>query len=304
MMARTEAMGIRTHGLARLQNYIDRIRAGGVNRDANPQIARLAPALLRVDGQDGLGAAVALRATRAAMEAARACGVGAAFCHRSSHQGAVAPQLYEAAQAGFAAIFATNTSPMIAPAGGRRPVIGNTPLGFAIPDVRGAPVILDMALSVVARSKVRRAAQTGAPIPETWATDAEGHPTTDAAAAMKGMMQAIGGAKGAHLALCLDLMAAGLSGAHMLSDVANANTDPGARADVGHFVVAIDTAFLMPPAALADRLDHARGLLRAAAPPDAPEAVRMPGARAVAALARAEAEGIDVAPEIAAMLTG
>ena len=192
MLVTAEMMGIQTHGLARVAPYAARLRDGGVNPDALPIITRPAPALVQVDGQNGLGAAVAVRATRAALEAAREVGMCAAFCRASSHLGALAPQLLEAANAGFAAIFTTNTSPMIAPAGGRRPVVGNTPLGIAIPDAHGDPVILDIALTVAARSKVRQAATKGAPIPPTWATDAEGKPTTDATEAMKGLMQAIG----------------------------------------------------------------------------------------------------------------
>jgi LDH2 family malate/lactate/ureidoglycolate dehydrogenase len=134
MLTMTQMMGIATHGLARVSDYVDRLRAGGVNADAEPQITAPAPALRLVDGQNGLGAAVAYRATHSAMEAARTAGVGAAFCRNSSHLGALAPHLYIAAQAGFAAVITTNTAPMIAPAGGRQPVIGNAPLGFAIPN--------------------------------------------------------------------------------------------------------------------------------------------------------------------------
>jgi LDH2 family malate/lactate/ureidoglycolate dehydrogenase len=155
MLVLAELMGIGTHGLSRVESYVARLRDGGVNPKARPVIAAPAPALRHVDGQNGLGAAVAIRATRAAMDAARDVGMGAAFCHASSHLGALAPQLLHAAEAGFAAIFVTNTSPMIAPQGGRSAVIGNTPLGIALPDPEGQHVILDFAMSVAARSKVR-----------------------------------------------------------------------------------------------------------------------------------------------------
>ena len=302
MLVLAEMMGIDTHGLARVEPYSVRLRDGGVNPDALPIISRPAPALLQVDGQNGLGAAVAMRATRAAIDAAREVGVGAAFCRASSHLGALAPQLLHAANAGFAAIFTTNTSPMIAPAGGRRPVVGNAPLGIALPDAHGEPVILDIALSVAARSKVRRAAAKGEPIPATWATDEHGEPTTDAAAAMRGLMQAIGGAKGANLSLCLDLLAGGLSGAAMLSEVPNANVDTKSIANVGHLFLVIDATKLMPPERLADRIDDARDLVRGSASPDADPRPRLPGARALASLAKARAEGVFVDPDLLARL--
>jgi LDH2 family malate/lactate/ureidoglycolate dehydrogenase len=153
-----------------------------------------------------------------------------------------------------------------------------------------------MALSVAARSKVRAAAARGEAIPDTWATDAEGHPTTDAAAAMAGLMQAIDGAKGAHLSLCLDLLAGGLSGAAILSEVPNANLTPGAVANVGHMVLMIDTARLLPPEALSARIGDARRIVRDSPAIDSTQPPRLPGARAVAALRKARAEGFSPAP--------
>lgn len=304
MLTMTQMMGIGTHGLARVSNYVDRIKAGGVNADAIPLISAPAPALRMVDAQNGLGVAVAFRATQAAMEAARGAGIGAAFCRGSSHMGALAPHLYRAAQEGFAAIITTNTSPMIAPAGGRDAVIGNTPFGLAVPDADGVPVILDIALSVAARSKVRQAAEAGMAIPQTWATDANGHPTTDAKAAMGGLMQAIGGAKGANLSLCLDLFSGGLSGAAMLSEIPNANLRPSAVANVGHMIVLIDVACLMRHDTLTNRMSDARNLIQNGRRVDPSVAIRMPGARAIAALHKAQGEGFDIAPDLLAKLEG
>ena len=300
MLVLAEMMGIGTHGLARVEPYVARMRDGGVNPEALPVITAPAPALRQVDGQNGLGAAVAIRATRAAMEAASNVGVGAAFCRASSHLGALAPQLLHVAEAGFAGFFTTNTSPMIAPAGGARATIGNAPVGIVVPDVGGQHVLLDMALSVAARSKVRRAAANGAPIPDTWATDADGQPTTDATEAMKGMMQAIGGAKGANLSLCLDLLAGGLSGAAMLSEVPNANIDTKSIANVGHLFIVFDAAKLMSSEALSARLEDAHRLVKESANPmtAAQSAPRLPGTRALAALARARADGLEIKLEL------
>jgi len=298
MLTTAQMMGIDTHGLARVTNYIDRINAGGVNPKADPVITSPAPALLQVDGQNGLGAAVALRATRATMDAARQTGIAAAFCRHSSHLGALAPLLWVAAQEGFAAIITTNSAPMIAPAGGCQAMLGNAPFGLAMPDADGDPVLLDMALSVAARSKVRAAETAGTAIPETWATDASGRPTTDAAAAMKGLMQAIGGTKGANLSLCLDLFAGGLSGAGMMDEIPNANLTPGAVANVGHMIIVIDAARLMPAEDLSQRLAGTRSKLETSAAVEASQPVRLPGARAVAALKTAQTQGFSIAPEL------
>lgn len=298
MLVMAEMMGIGTHGIARVPPYIDRLRDGGANPDALPEITAPAPALRLVDGRNGLGAAVAFRAARAALEAGREAGVGMAFCRASTHLGALAPQLFQAAEGGFAAIFTTNTSPMIAAPGGRAAVIGNQPIGIALPDPGGRHVILDIALSVAARSKVRRAAAAGAPIPDTWATDEHGRPTTDAAAAMRGQMQAIGGAKGASLSLALDLLTGILAGSSILSEIPNANIDTKSVANVGHAFMVVDAARLVPPEAVSARLADARTLLTESAAPDAAPAPRLPGDRALVSLARARAEGVSVDPDM------
>lgn len=172
--------------------------------------------------------------------------------------------------------------------------VGNAPTGIGLPHAGGRHVMLDMALSVVARSKLRGAAARGEAIPETWALDVEGRPTTDPAAALKGVLQAIGGRKGAALAATLDLFAAGLAGAAMLTDVADNHRDPATRPDVGHLFIMIDASRLMPPEALAQRLDHAKDMVGSARPVPGGAAPRLPGARAVAALRRARAVGMDV----------
>lgn len=302
MMVTAEMMGITTHGLARVPPYIDRLRKGGVNPDAAPVIAAPAPALRRIDGQNGLGAAVALRATEAAMDAAREVGLGAAFCRASSHLGALAPHLLHAVEAGFAAIFTTNTSPMIAAPGGRAAVIGNQPVGIAIPDPSGRHMILDIALSIVARSKVRRAAAAGEPIPDTWATDADGNPTSDAAAAMRGQMQAIGGAKGATLSLALDLFTGVLAGSSILSEIPNANIDTKAVANVGHVFLVVDAARLTSAQYVSSRLSDGRALLRDSAAAEAKPGPRLPGDGALASLAAARADGVPVASELLARI--
>ena len=296
MITTAEMMGIPTHGLLRVANYVDRLRAGGMNPKAMPKITAVAPALLKVDGQNGLGGAVALRAMNAAMKAARKTGMAAAFCRRSTHLGALAPLLWVAAQDGFAAIITTNSAPMIAPAGGRSAVLGNAPLGFAMPDEQGVPVLLDMALSVAARSKVRAASVAGTAIPDTWATDAAGRPTTDATAAMKGLMQAIGGTKGANLSLCLDLFAGGLSGAAMMSELPDTNKTPEVTPDVGHMILVIDAARLIEPEALSARMQDARNMVTASPAVDETAPIRLPGQRAIAALKTARAQGFTLAP--------
>jgi LDH2 family malate/lactate/ureidoglycolate dehydrogenase len=180
--------------------------------------------------------------------------------------------------------------------------VGNAPTGIGLPHAAGRHAMLDMALSVAARSKVRKAAQEGRAIPADWATDAEGRPTTDAKAAMAGLMQAIGGAKGASLAIMLDLMAAGLSGAALLSDVPDTHKDAGARPDLGQMFVLIDVSQLGGVAALSERIDRAAAILaETPAVGDGPTP-RLPGVRALAAMDTARAEGMALPPALVEFL--
>lgn len=298
----TEMMGIRTHGIARVPSYIDRIRAGGIDPAAVPAVHRPAPALCVMDARAGLGAAVAQKAVAAAMHAARTTGIAACFVRNATHFGAVAPALWVAAEAGFASFITSNSAPMIAPPGGRAARVGNAPTGIGLPHGAGRHVMLDMALSVAARSKLRGAATRGETIPDTWALDPEGKPTTDPKAALAGVLQAIGGPKGAALAMTLDLLAAGLSGAAMLCEVADNHRDPSARPDVGQLYIVIDTARLMPASDLDARLDRAAAIVAATPPAVGGPVPRLPGARAIVALGRARAEGFEVPAALRAEL--
>ncbi|NKX44540.1 Ldh family oxidoreductase [Roseicyclus persicicus] len=298
-----EMMGIPTHGLARVGACVQRLAAGGMDAAARPEITAPAPALRLIDARAALGPGVAMQALHATMEAARDTGMAGAFLRNATHLGALAPLLWTAAEAGFATIVTSNAAPMLAPPGGRAARVGNSPLGIGLPHAGGRHVMLDMALSVAARSKVRAAAQAGRPIPETWATDAEGRPTTDAQAAMAGLMQAIGGPKGAALAVTLDLLAAGLAGAAMLSEVPDTHKDAAAVPNLGQMILVIDAARLAPPAELAARLDRAAGIVGSTPPVAGGPAPRLPGARALAALDTARAEGMDIPPALMDELT-
>ena len=181
------------------------------------------------------------------MALARETGVGIAFARASNHFGPVAPYSLIAAEAGFASIIGSNASTTIAPWGGRDARLGNSPVGFCVPNPGGQPIILDMALSVVARAKIRNAAKRGESIPPTWATDKDGQPTTDPKAALDGFLLPIGGHKGYGLALIVDLFAGLLSGAAFLTHVGSWSDNPEAPSDLGHFFFVIDASRLGPP---------------------------------------------------------
>ncbi|GAA1208046.1 Ldh family oxidoreductase [Pseudonocardia alaniniphila] len=297
-----DLFGIRTHGVQRIPQYVDRARLGGLSPAATVTVERVAPALARVDGGNGIGPLVGARALAAAVEGARNAGIGAAFARHSNHFGPVMPYLFQATEQGFAAIIASNATTTIAPSGGREARVGNNPLGIGVPAPGGEPVLLDMAMSVVARAKIRQAAKAGESIPATWATDREGAPTTDPAAALDGFLLPIGGYKGYGLALMVDLFAGLLSGAAYLDHVSSWSADPGRAQDLGHVFILIDTARLMGSGDLAGRMSDFAGILHDTPPSDPATPVRLPGEAELAAYRRQQREGVEVLREDVAAL--
>ena len=298
-----QMMGLNTHGLSRVATYRDRMKVGGITASAVATITATAPSIRTVDGANALGPAVALQSLYAAIEVAETQGAAVVLCRNANHLGALAPYLFLASRAGMASIITSNTAPMIAAEGGQRQAIGNNPLGIGLPNPGGAPVLLDMSMSVVSRSRVRAMAAVGETIPETWATDINGRPTTDPAKALEGLMQAIGGAKGSRLALCLDLLAGGLSGAAMLSAIPNSVRSPEKPQNLGQMFVLIDTRKIMDPEELSHQMRTASESLSNSGQSDPNQPIRFPGARAMAAFDIAREKGLEITPALFNQLT-
>lgn len=297
-----DLMGHGTHGVLRLESYGERLRSGAMDARARIGVEDLAPAVARVDGANAVGPLVGRRALREAMTRARAHGVGIAFARNSNHFGAIAPYCLLAAAEGFASMICSNASVTIAPTGGAETRLGNNPLGFGIPQPGGRPVILDMAMSVVARGKIRAALRKGEKIPDAWATDREGHATTDPQAALDGFLLPFGGYKGYGLALVVDLLAGVLSNAAYLTHVNSWLDDPQKPGNLGHFFMLLDTRVLGSPEWLAERVRDFAAIVHDTPPADPNVAVRLPGERELDNLERHQREGIEIDSALVARL--
>lgn len=297
-----DLFGLHTHGVSRILSYGERIDLGGIAARADIRVEKVAAAVARVDGANGLGPLVGTRALEAAMALARECGVGMALARASNHFGPISPYGYLAAEAGFATMIGSNATTTIAPWGGGDARLGNNPLGFGVPQPGGRPFLLDMAMSVAARAKIRSAAAKGEPIPATWATDAAGRPTTDAKAALEGFLQPVGGHKGYGLALVVDLFAGLLSGAAYLTHVSSWSEDPEKPQDLGHFFIALDTKVLGTTEWLRERLEDFRAILHASPPADPASPVVVPGEIEIGRMERFRAEGIPLPGDLVAAL--
>ena len=199
-------MGLNTHGVVRVPEYTGRLRRGGVNPSAATDVDRRAPSLAVVDGDNGLGTVVGSKALEAALGMVTETGIAYVGCKNSNHFGALAPYALQACDAGYLLLGGTNASTTMAPWGGKEARIGNNPLCIAAPCADGTHFILDMAMSVAARGKIRAADKAGSPIPEGWALDSLGDSTTDASEALKGFLLPFGGYKGSGLSMAVDIL--------------------------------------------------------------------------------------------------
>ncbi|NND49646.1 MAG: Ldh family oxidoreductase, partial [Rhizobiales bacterium] len=188
------------HGLARVPSYAAQARSGKVDGHAEPVFEQAAPAVIRVDAAHGFAYPAFDRLVADLPVLARTTGIAIATVFRSHHFGQAGRHAERLAEQGFAGFAFTNSPGAIAPWGGQRGLFGTNPIAFAAPRRNAPPLVIDLALSIGARGKIMAAQRTGEAIPEGWALDAEGNPTTDPFAALPGTMLPIGGAKGAALA--------------------------------------------------------------------------------------------------------
>lgn len=287
-----ELAGQAGHGLRRVPSYGGQAASGKIDGHAVPQAERVRPGLIAIDAANGFAYPALALAMATLPGMARDQGIAAAGVRRSSHAGVAGLFVEELARQGLVALMLANTPAAIAPWGGKRGLYGTNPIAFAAPVPGAAPIVIDLSVSKVARGRLLAASQKGETIPEGWALDAEGRPATDPAAALKGTMVPMGGAKGAALALMVELLAAGITGAEFGYEASSFFDTEGPPPGTGQFLLALD-AHAMFPGALA-RI----GALAAAieGEPDA----RLPGRRRQALKARIGTEGIPLDDRLAA----
>lgn len=280
-----EAEGQAGHGFSRVADYLAQVRSGKIRAAAVPRLDQVAPALAVVDAGHGFAYPALDLATDAAARMAREQGTGSVAVTRSHHCGALSVQVEKIARTGAVALMFANTPPAIAPWGARAPLFGTNPIAFACPAGGDAPFVADLSVSQVARGKIMNARKRGEPIPEDWALDAEGRPTTDPEAALSGSMRPLGGAKGTVLAMIVEILAAGVTGANLSPRVSSFFEAEGDPPGTGQLLIAIRPP---NPDGLAERMRLLIGMIAEA------EGARLPGERRRRAIEAAEREGLSV----------
>lgn len=286
-----EAQGLGSHGFSRVAQYASHLRNGRVNPAAAPRVLRRKGGALLVDADEGLAFPACALAVDEAIAAAREFGVAFAGVSASHHCGVVVDHLRPVAAAGMVGLGFANSPSAMPAAGGRHPIFGTNPVAAIFPRRGDDPLMVDLSLSEAARGKVMVAAKKGQPIPEGWALDAQGRPTTDAQAALEGSMLPIGAVsspKGAMLALVVELLVTALIGANYGFEASSFFVDEGNRPRIGQAFLVIDPGVLAGREAFLDRVE----VLVVEMLKD--EGVRLPGGRREALRRRAEAEGVEL----------
>jgi (2R)-3-sulfolactate dehydrogenase (NADP+) len=295
-LVRAEAQGLPTHGMSRVPFYCGMLRKGRADGAVQPAMVADRAAVCLIDNRDGLPYVSAQWAVEEVIQRARRNGIAFAGIRNSAHVGVLGIHVQAIAQAGLAGFAFTNSPAAIPPWGGKKALFGTNPVAAAFPRKKGEPLVIDLAMTTVVRGRIMMAMKRGERIPEGWALDRNGKPTTDPKEAIEhGSLFPIGGAKGAMLALIFELVCAALTGAAIGPEADSFFIEEGNRPRIGQAFIAIDPGAL---AGMDKYWERTETLVRAMlADPE----VRLPGARRFAAEASAQ-KGLEVPDELLAQI--
>ena len=283
-----EAQGLASHGISRVPMYLAHVTHGRVNPNAVPVIQQQSASAALINADNGFAFPACNQAIKLAIQKASETGIAVGAVTNSHHFGVAGNHLRAIADAGLVG-WAMGNSPAAMPAwGGKRAIFGTNPIAAIFPRTNADPILVDLSLSEVARGKIMVAAKNGTPSPQGWALDAKGNPTTDAKAALAGMMLPMGGVKGAMLAMVVEIMVTALTGAHFGAEADSFFIDAGNQPRLGQLFLVIN------PDALAGRLAYESRLSAlidvVLQDPD----VRLPGTRRFALAEEAMREGLEL----------
>jgi LDH2 family malate/lactate/ureidoglycolate dehydrogenase len=287
--------GVDTHGINRIPSYLARIRQGVLDPKAQPLLTQVTPVVAQADAKNAFGFVAAYMGMQRACEMAEVYGIGMVSVKHSNHFGMSAclvQQTLDHQPTPMMSLVFTNSSPALPVWGGKEKLMGVSPIACGAPSTPNSPpFILDMAPSVAARGKIYKAKRRGEKIPEDWALDSSGRPTTDPSAALEGVMLPMGGPKGSALSIMMDVFSGVLSGSAFAGGVTNPY-DPSKPADVGHFLVAIKPDLFMELEEFKARMEFLYQRVTGSEKAAGVERIYFPGELEQIAEAKRRAEGI------------
>jgi (2R)-3-sulfolactate dehydrogenase (NADP+) len=291
-----DSQGTASHGVSRVPQYCGHMKSGRIDGSATPQVSKAHGATAIIDARDGLAFAAGNFAIEHAIATAKKQGLAFVAVTNSYHFGAAIYYLEAVAKAGMMGLAFSNSPAAMAAWGGKRPLFGTNPIAAMFPREGKAPLAIDLAMSEVARGKLMVAAKEGKAIPEGWAFDADGAPTTDPAKGLKGSMAPMGGVKGAMLALTVELLVTALTGARFGFEADSFFDVEGNKPRIGQAFLVIDPDAMGGRDIFNERIET----LVAAMIEDG--GVRLPGARRYGLQEKAQAQGITIPDALLAQL--
>lgn len=276
-IANSNLRGIDSHGVLRVPVYFDRILCKAINPAPAFREEQLAPAVSLLDADGAAGCIAGKRAMECALEHAKQYGVGVAGVINSNHFGVAAQYAQLAVEQGMVGISMTNVPALLAAPGVKKKLIGNNPMAIGIPTYCDFPFMLDMSMSVAAEGKLRLAASKGTKIPTSWAADADGHPTDDPEAALKGFLLPVGGYKGLGLAYAVDILSGVITGGAFADKLKSMYRNPTESMGVCHMFAALNVGALISKEELKARMQYYHDYLLSAPLADGAAPLCFPG---------------------------
>lgn len=298
VLVEADLRGVHSHGVTRVPIYTERLSRGLFNARPDIRVVQTGAAIASIDGDNGMGAVVARKAVQTATEIASTAGSAVIGVKKTNHFGIAAIYAEELVAQGLIALVTSNAPPTMAPYGGRQAFFGTNPMAFGVPTPGERTILADMATSTVARGKIILARQRGEDIPPGWALDTEGRPTTNADAALKGVVLPFGGAKGSAIALLVDVLSAVMTGAGFGTDLPDFYEDLDRPGNIGHFFMAIDPARFEAGDAFLKRIGRYIEMIADCPPAEGFGEVLLPGEVEAQKRSHHLAHGVVLSPDI------
>ncbi len=302
-MLDADIRGVRTHGIARLEPYCQRIDAGGYNLTPDIRVVRETSVTALIDGDNGFGQLVVTRAADLAIAKAAEHGLAWVGTRCSNHAGAAGVYASMALDHGMIGIcLAVGNANQTPPWGGVDVLLSTNPIAVAIPAGEQPPVVLDIATTVASLGRIKATQERGERMPEGWVVDRTGAPITDPARASEGFLLPIGGYKGYGLGLVVGLLAGVVNGAAMGSQVIDMSKDLATPTNSGQLVIALRPDVFQEPEEFRSAMDARIRELRESTPMEGHGPVRTPGDQMRSRIERARTDGLSVPVELATRL--
>lgn len=292
-----DLQGVSTHGISRLNIYLQRIEKGLIAPKAELTVERDGGSILALDAGNGLGQIQAIKALDLLVPLAKQNGIAAATIRNSQHFGALSYYCNRAADEGLILLAMTNCEPAMSPAGGYQAFFGTNPIAASFPTGKGFNIKVDLSTSVVARGNIIAAQKKKQPIPKGWAVDKNGEPTTDAQEALLGTVLTMAGHKGYALALMVEVFSSVLSGAAIGPEIGSMYKDLDRKQNVGHFFCLLNIAAFLDPSDFRKRIDETIDQIKNSKKRPGVEEILIPGERSSRNAQVNEVQGIPVSDE-------